>query len=492
MKVLLVNPKNTVTFWSFKYALPFVSKKAACPPLGLLTVAALLPRDWNIRLVDMNVEQLRDRDLESADLVMIGGMIVQKASALDVLERCRRLKVKVMAGGPLFTDSPEEFLPLVDHLILNEAEMTLPLFLEDWCRGRPGKVYRSDSFPDLSLTPVPRWDLVKIKNYQTLMVQCSRGCPFNCEFCNITSLFGRRPRVKRARQLLGELEAIYDLGWRGQLFFVDDNFIGNKSEIKEILGQLAIWMEERSYPFAFTTEASINLADDDQLIDLMVRAGFDTVFVGLETPNEASLRECGKDQNCCRDLLGAVKKLQSAGIQVLGGYIVGFDNDDEGIFARQIKFIQESGVVAAMVGLLNAAPNTRLWRRLQAEDRLLVNTSGDNTDGTINFIPKMDLETLLEGYRRIVKTIYSPRFFYQRVSRFLEEYQPNRRKKLRGKEVRAFLKSIFFLGILGNGASQWYYWKMLFKSLIKHRKAFSEAMTLMVYGHHFRKVARGV
>lgn len=492
MNVLLINPQTTATFWSFKHALRFASGKAACPPLGLLTVAALLPKDWNLRLVDMNLDKLRDSDLEEADLVMLGAMIIQRDSAISVLKRCRKLGRKAVAGGPLFTGNPQEFTGLVDHLVLNEAEITLPRFLEDFAEGKPQKIYATDEFPDLSSTPLPRWDLVNPRDYQSLMVQYSRGCPFNCEFCDITNLFGRLPRVKEPEQLLREMEAIYKQGWRGQVFLVDDNFIGNKREVMKALRRLAAWTEERNHPFTFLTEASVNLADDDELIKLMVDCGFDSVFLGLETPNEESLLECGKQQNCRRNLTDAIRKIQRSGMQVLGGYIVGFDSDDESIFARQIKFIQESGVVTAMVGLLNAAPNTRLWKRLQAENRLLPGVTGDNTDGTINFIPRMDREVLLEGYRQIVRTIYSPRKYYQRVSTFLKEYQPRRKKGLTVREVKGFLKTIFFLGILGNGASQWYYWKMMIKAALFYRQSFAEAMTLMVYGHHFRKVARRV
>jgi radical SAM superfamily enzyme YgiQ (UPF0313 family) len=331
-----------------------------------------------------------------------------------------------------------------------------------------------------------------MEKYASMMIQFSRGCPFDCEFCDITSLYGRKARLKSADQFMGELEKIYDLGWRNNIFIVDDNFIGNKGKIKKILPRLIRWMKAHEYPFAFLTEASINMADDDELIKLMGEAGFDTVFIGLESPDEGSLKECSKVQNCGRDLIAAIKKIQAVGIQVLGGYIVGFDNDDEGIFSRQIKFIQESGVVTAMVGLLNAAPNTRLWHRLKAENRLQVSSSGDNTDGTINFIPRMDKEKLLEGYRKIVRTIYSPRYYYQRACKFLEQYQPQRKKRLKKNEVKAFVKSLFYLGVLGNGVSQWYFWKMLFKSATCYRKSFAEAMTIMVYGYHFRKVAKKV
>ncbi len=492
MKILLVHPEYPNTFWSFKHVLRFISKKAAFPPLGLLTVAGMLPRDWDLRLVDLNIERLRDLDIKWADYIMISGMLIQQKSVDQIIERCQRLNAKIIAGGPLFNSCPETYMEVIDHLILNEAELTLPPFLEDLQNGVAREVYRSDEFPCLSSTPLPRWDLIKIEKYAALMIQCSRGCPFDCEFCDITALFGRNPRLKETDQLIAELEVIYSLGWRDRVFIVDDNFIGHKQKIKAILPRMIAWMQEHNYPFLFMTEASINLADDDELIELMVQAGFDTVFIGLETPNDESLRECEKNQNCSRDMVAAIQKLQECGLQVLGGYIVGFDNDDESIFSRQINFIQESGVVTAMVGLLNALPNTKLWHRLKKDNRLVLDTSGDNTDGSINFIPKMDLNKLVEGYRQVVKTIYSPRHIYQRVSKFLERYQPRRKRRVHFYEIKAFLRSIFYLGILGNGRSQWYFWKMFAKSILFYRGAFSEAMTLMIYCHHFRKVAEKV
>jgi radical SAM superfamily enzyme YgiQ (UPF0313 family) len=488
----MVYPEYPTTFWSFDHVLKFISKRAAYPPLGLLTVAAMLPDDWDIRLVDMNVEKLRDSDFVRADYVMISAMLIQRDSVLNVLRRCKALGKKVIAGGPLFNSLTEEYYDLVDHLILNEAEVTLPRFLDDLETGNAKKIYHSDSFPALALSPLPRWDLINVRKYATLMIQYSRGCPFNCEFCDITALYGRKPRVKSTAQLIGEVEAIYNLGWRGNVFIVDDNFIGNKKKIKKTLPGLIEWMKAHQYPFTFFTELSIDLADDDVLIELMVEAGFDAAFIGLETPNEESLKECAKSQNQRRDMVASIQKLQAEGIQVFGGYIVGFDNDDERIFSRQIKFIQESGVVTAMVGLLNALPKTRLWQRLKEENRLHLSTSGDNTDGSINFIPKMDREKLISGYRQIVQTIYSPRVFYQRVCKFLDQYQPRRKRRLQGHEIKAFMKSILYLGIMGDGLSKWYYWKMLFRSLLFYRKQFPDAITLMVYGHHFRKVAEKV
>jgi radical SAM superfamily enzyme YgiQ (UPF0313 family) len=488
----MIYPEYPVTFWSFDYALKFISKKAAYPPLGLLTVAAMLPEDWDIRLIDMNIEKLKDRDIEWADYVMISAMLIQNQSVQNILKKCLHLGTKVIAGGPLFNSTPEKYYHLVDHLILGEAEFTLPLFLADLKDDNLKKIYSTNVFPELSLTPIPRWDLTKIEMYATLMIQYSRGCPFNCEFCDITALYGRRPRVKSADQFIGELEAIYEQGWSGCVFIVDDNFIGNKREIKKMLPRLIEWTQTHQYPFQFVTEASINLAEDDELIEMMGEAGFDMVFIGLETPNEKSLKECAKNQNCSLDMVVAIKKLQTAGIQVLGGYIVGFDNDDESIFSQQIKFIQDSGVVTAMVGLLNAMPKTRIWQRLKKENRLQLDTTGDNTDGTINFIPKMDKEKLINGYRKIIRTIYSHRYFYQRICRFLEQYQPRRKRNIKGYEIKAFLKSILYLGIIGNGLSQLYYWKTLSKSMISYRKSFPDAVALIVYGHHFRKVAKKI
>jgi len=492
VKVLLVYPKFPVTFWSFKYVLKYISKKAVYPPLGLLTVAAMLPCDWKLKLVDINVEKLRDRDLAWADMVMVSAMLIQQDSVDEVLERCRKLGKKIIAGGPLFTGMAERYQGLVDHLVLGEAEANLPPFLADLQEGRPGQVYHSREYPSLSLTPIPRWDLIDIDKYATLMIQYSRGCPFNCEFCDVTSLFGFTPRVKEPEALIAEMETIYNLGWRGNLFVVDDNFIGHKRTIKNLLGRLIPWMRQRSYPFDLFTEVSINVAEDDALIKLMVDAGFSSLFIGLETPNEDSLKECSKFQNCRLDIRAAVKKLQQAGFQVSGGYIVGFDSDDEGIFARQMKFIQETGVVTAMVGLLNALPNTRLWHRLKAEKRLADCSSGDNTDGNLNFVPRMDRNVLIHGYRKLLTNLYSPKHYYQRIIAFLEEYRPARKTRFNYNRIKAFLKSMIYMGVIGNGRTQWYYWKLFFTALTRYRKSFPEAMTMMVYGHHFRKLARKI
>jgi len=453
-----------------------------------MTIAALLPKEWNLRLVDLNVRKLKDADLRWADLAMITAMNIQKASVHEVLERCRDFGVRTVCGGPYFT--MEENLPdTIDHLVLNEAEETLPRFLKDLSRGEASTRYETTEWADLATTPIPRWDLIRMGNYATMSIQYSRGCPFDCEFCDITRLCGRRPRTKSTGQILAELERLYRLGWRRGVFFVDDNFIGNKKKLRsDLLPALADWMKSHSHPFTFNTQASIELADDAALMKAMVQAGFDTVFVGIETPNDQSLTECGKVQNRNRDLVTSVKMIQAAGLQVQGGFIVGFDHDPPGIFDSQIKFIQNSGIVTAMVGLLNVLPKTRLYQRLKGEKRLLDESSGDNTDLTINFIPRMDRAQLIEGYRRILKTIYSPRNYYERVKTFLKNYKPSPRGTFRidPSDIAAFLRSIISLGVLGKERFQ--YWKLMVWTLFRRPTLISEAVTLSIYGHHFRKI----
>ncbi len=487
--VLLVYPKHPDTFWSYKYALKFISKKASSPPLGLLTVAAMLPGNWEKRLIDMQVRPLEDKDLRWADYVFISAMCIQKQSAQQVISRCKARGVKTVGGGPLFTAMPEDF-PDVDHLVLNEAELTLPLFLEDLERGKAQRVYTSDRWADIEQTPIPQWEMVNKRNYASMNIQYSRGCPFNCEFCNITVLYGQTPRTKSTDQIIAELNHLYQTGWRGSLFFVDDNFIGNKAKLKKhLLPVMGDWMQKMDYPFALATEASINLADDPELMGLMVRAGFDTVFVGIETPNEASLVECNKFQNKDRDLMACVKTIQKSGLQVQGGFILGFDNDPPSIFDRLTGFIQDSGIVTAMVGLLNAPRGTPLYERLVREGRLLNDISGDHMDLSMNFIPKMNRELLLSGYQRILDTIYSPKCYYERIRRFLADYTPSQHKMFHFHliHVTAFARSVFVLGIAGKERFQ--YWKLLVWSLFKRPRLMPLAIGLAICGFHFRKVS---
>ncbi|MBM4030556.1 MAG: DUF4070 domain-containing protein [Planctomycetes bacterium] len=486
MKTLLLYPEFPDTFWSFKHALKFVRKRASLPPLGLLTVAAMLPREWEKRLVDLNVRRLRDRDIAWADLVFVSAMAVQRDAARRLIARCQRAGKRVVAGGPLFTAEPDQF-PEVDHLVLGEAETALPEFLADLGRGEPRRIYTAAQFPELHDTPTPLWELADLRRYATMSIQYSRGCPFNCDFCNVTALFGHRPRAKSAAQVLAELDALQAAGWRGNVFFVDDNLIGNKRRLKEELLPALIEWQQHHTPTAFFTEASINLADDGELMDMMVRAGFRTVFVGIETPDEVGLAACSKDQNKGRDLVADVKRIQRAGLEVQGGFIVGFDTDTPSIFERQIAFIQQSGIVTAMVGLLEALPGTRLFERLKREGRLRGTTSGDNVDGDTNIVPRMSLEALRDGYRRILRRIYSPKHYYARVKTFLREYRP---RKLKGRvtfgDLRALARSVVRLGIIGR--ERFHYWRLLAWTLLHRRHLLPVAVTLAIYGHHFRKV----
>ena len=487
IKALLVYPDYPDTFWSFKYALKFISRKATEPPMGLLTVAAMLPKEWEKRLVDMKVKPLKEKDLKWADIVFIGGMSIQKKSAKEVIARCKRLGVRTVAGGPLFTTESEEF-DGIDHLVLNEAEITLQPFLEDLKKGCAKPIYTSKEFPDLRNTPVPALELIDINDYATMDIQYSRGCPYNCEFCDIVQLFGRKVRTKSEEQIIAELDAIYARGWRNEVFFVDDNFIGNKKKLKsELLPAMVKWNENKRQPLIFAAQASINLADDEELMKLMIKAGFNSVFIGIETTNQESLMECNKTQNKNRDLVQSIKKIQEHGMMVKGGFIVGFDSDPPAIFDNLIEFIQKSLIVNAMVGLLNAPCGTRLYKRLSSEGRLLRNASGDNTDLSINFIPKMEYENLIIGYKKVIKGIYSPKPYYERVTKFIETYKPIYQKefRFRFKLIKPLFKSILFIGIVGKERVQ--YWKLFFWSLFKHPRLFHLAMTFGVYGFHFRK-----
>ncbi|MEW5871556.1 MAG: DUF4070 domain-containing protein [Chloroflexota bacterium] len=486
MKILLIYPEFPDTFWSFKHALKFIHKEASLPPLGLLTVAAMLPQAWEQRLVDLNTEKLTDRHLAWADYAFISAMEVQRASTQQAIVRCKAAGLKVVVGGPLFASQVEQFDD-VDHFILNEAEVTLPPFLKDLEQGCARRVYSSTAFADIRETPAPRWELANLKRYATMAIQFSRGCPYNCEFCNVTVLFGHRPRVKSPRQVIEELDTLYSLGWRGNVFFVDDNLIGNRKVLKEeLLPALIEWRKGKS-GMPFNTEVSINIADDEELLRLMAAAGFDTVFIGIETPNDESLAECGKKHNRQRDLIADVKRIQSHGLQVQGGFIIGFDSDTTSIFQQQIEFIQKSGIVTAMVGLLQAPIGTRLYERLAGEGRLRGTSTGDNVDGTTNIVPKMGLEALNKGYRAVVRYIYSPENYYARVKTFLRNYKPPEiRVPIDFSYLIAFFRSIVQLGIVERERLQ--YWKLFVWTLFRRPRLFPLAITFTIYGYHFRQV----
>ncbi|MDH3328150.1 MAG: DUF4070 domain-containing protein [Desulfobulbaceae bacterium] len=485
MRILLVYPEYPDTFWSFKYALKFVSKKAAFPPLGLLTVAALLPDRWDKKLIDLNVEDLQDDHLAWADIVFLGAMIVQSKSAHEIIRRCKAFGKKIVAGGPLFTTQHQKFTD-IDYFVLNEAEITLPQFLSDLAAGCPQSVYTAELKPDITATPIPLWSLIDTKNYATMPVQYSRGCPYNCEFCDIVIMNGRIPRTKTPEQMVGEFQALYDVGWRKSVFIVDDNFIGNKRKVKQLLPILARWQNDHKYPFTLLTEASVDLAGDEELMQLMSKANFFKVFVGIESPNTESLRECDKQQNTSSNLVESVNIIHRHGMQVMGGFIVGFDHDPENIFEMQIKFIQQVGIVTAMVGLLTALPQTRLWHRLKAEGRLLSDASGENTDGFLNFQPKMDKEQLLNGYRRLLDNLYSHKYYYQRINIFLKNYRPTAKARISREDLHALLRSTWQLGI--KSKARFRYWKLITKTLLLKRRAIPMAIELAIFGLHFEQI----
>lgn len=492
MNALLVYPRCPDTFWSFRHAMKFIGRKASFPPLGLLTVAAMLPQEWNKKLVDMNVRPLTDRDLAWADYVFLSAMTVQRESVVEVIQRCRRLGVKMVAGGPFFTSYAEEF-PEVDHLVLGEAELTLPPFLEDLQKSVARHLYTEKERPHLKGTPIPLWDLINLREYAAMNIQYSRGCPFDCEFCDITALFGRAPRTKELGQLIAELDALHVRGWRGAVFLVDDNFIGDRCKLKrEVLPALIDWMDRNGYPYYFYTEASIDLADDGELMELMVKAGFEEVFIGIETPHEEGLAETGKAPNRNRDLLASVKRIQRAGLQVHGGFIVGFDSDPPTIFERQIRFIQRSCIVTAMIGVLVALRGTRLYKRLEDEERLLGDSTGNNTATSLNFVPRMESELLIAGYKSVLEAIYSPRNYYQRVIGLLREYRPLHPGKfhIQPGYMGALLKSMMLLGVVGK--ERFYFWRLFFWSLLTRPRLFPLAITYAVYGYHFRRVSESI
>lgn len=489
MKILLVYPKYPDTFWSFKHALRFIFKRAAIPPLGLITVSAMFPKTWEKKLIDMNVSELKTRDLLWADFVFIGAMYIQKESVDKVIDRCLENHVKIVAGGPLFTQEHANY-PQIDHFILNEAEITFWPFLKDLEEGRKlQKIYQTEDFADMTTTPVPDYHLLTMKHYATMGLQITRGCPFACDFCEITSLLGHKVRMKENNQVLAELEALYKLNWRGTISVVDDNFIGSKKLVKEsLLPAMKKWMQEHDAPFVFTSQVSINLADDEELLNGMVDTGFISAFIGIETPDEVSLQDCNKLQNKNRDMLHSVRKIQKAGIDVSAGFIVGFDSDTSSVFERQIEFIQQSGIVSAMVGLLNAPKNTKLYNRLEGENRLTTEATGSNTDSSMNFIPAMDKHELLDGYHSIIRNIYAVKPYYKRLRQFLNNYKPDisKPRKLEFIRLISFLRSVIIIGIINRGRGE--YWKLFVWTLWKRPTLFMQAMTYTVYGYHYRTV----
>lgn len=488
-KALLVYPEMPPTYWSMRYALPFLGRKAAFPPLGLLTVAAMLPEEWSLRVLDMNVEPLTRQAILDADLVLASAMLVQRPSFEDLIGLCRASGRPLVAGGP-YPTSCRESISGVDHFILGEAEVNLPPFLEDLRNGHPRACYQDPGRPDITGTPPPRFDLVDRRDYACSAVQFSRGCPHHCEFCDIVELFGHQPRTKTSPQFLAELELLFQGGWRGSLFVVDDNFIGNRAQVRRLLPDLSRWQQQRRYPFSLFTEATLDLANDEELMEAMAQAGFNMVFVGIETPEPSTLQAVGKAHNCRVNLLESVEKIQRMGMEVSGGFILGFDGDPETIFDRQIRFIQQAAIPTAMVGLLTALPKTRLHTRLAKEGRMLGRSGGGNThELELNFVPKMDTRTLLEGYKRVLAEIYEPRRYFARCLDMLRRLRPAKHasRRVRLMEIHAFAYSLvrqtFSTYVL-------HYWLYLLRSLWSRPCASAEAVAMAIKGHHFFTITR--
>ena len=482
MKVLMVYPEFPDTFWSFKHALPFQGKRSAYPPLGLMTVSAMLPAHWQTRLVDMNVRQLKDSHLDWADIVFFSGMMVQGPSMQAQIARCKRRGLRTVVGGPI-TSAQSSAIAEADHVVEGEAEEIISELAADLERDSARRVYTRRQLPDLTQVPLPHLHLAELGRYSAMAVQYSRGCPFTCEFCDIIEIYGRRPRTKTPDQILAELDQVYRIGWRGSLFLVDDNFIGNKKNVRTLLPRLVEWQKNHKFPFALYTEASLNLAEDEELLRLMHEAHFTRVFLGIETPVEESLKETTKYQNLRKDLLASVRLIQSYGIEVMAGFIVGFDNDPLDVFERQVAFIREAAIPISMVGLLSALPSTQLWRRLKEEGRLLKESLGNNTLLDLNFIPKMDSEYLIEGYRRILATIYNPKEYFERVSSFLAHLGESAKAPVVFSDVMALARSLWKQGLRSNYRKE--YWKFLVQALRSHRNHFDKAITLAIMGHHF-------
>ncbi|HME92067.1 MAG TPA: B12-binding domain-containing radical SAM protein [Myxococcaceae bacterium] len=477
-----------MTYWGAEYTFPFTGKRAAYPPLGLITVAALLPKDCELRLVDLNIEPLPDDLLRWADLVLVGAMIVQSRSFHEVIARAKAAGKRVVAGGPYPTTSPEVCTD-ADYLVLGEAEDVLPSLFAQIRSGEAPRVTKGTR-PDPTRVPVARYDLLDRSAYVCMSVQFSRGCPFNCEFCDIIEIFGRIPRTKKPAQLLRELEAIRDTGYRGSLFLVDDNFIGNKRAALAAVREIGKWQRERSYPFDLFTEASVNLALETELLKVMVESGFSAVFLGIETPSPEGLKEAQKNQNLVLPLHDAVDVITRSGLEVMAGFIVGFDTDKSDAFERQREFIQSSPIPMAMVGLLTALPGTQLTHRLEREGRMQLRASGDQF-GTPNFRTHLDRRELVSGYGELLASLYQPEAFYERCRRVVEQrgHSAGRLRMPSLADLRALFLSIWRHGIIGPARAA--YWGLL-ASAIRRPHNFRRAVALAIVGEHLRRYTHEV
>ena len=492
MKVLLVYPRYPITYMGFQYSVPLAGAKASLPPLGLLTVAGMLPRAWARRLVDLNVTSLEDAALDWADVVFISAMTVQQESVNDVIARCRAKGKRIVAGGPHFYHYHADIAG-VDHFVLGEAEDVMDELCADLEAGRAKPIYRPNGFPDVSKSPVPEWSLIRLDDYDSMSLQFSRGCPFDCEFCDIIILNGRKPRVKPRAQVHAELQSLYDAGWRRNIFVADDNFYGNKKRCRELLQAIVEWRDAHKRPFVLATQASLNMADDPGLLDLMVRAGFAAVFIGLESVSPASLAECHKVQNLKRSMTRSLETIHAHGITVWGGFVIGFDSDTETIFDAQMDFIKESEIALATVSLLAAIPHTQLYDRLKAEGRLLGRFAGGIVDASgLNFVPRMDRRKLVAGYKRVVGHIYAPEGFYRRARATIARRIPPALSAFPcGKrELATFSRTLWHLGV--RDEARRYFWKLIGFAALKGPIAVGLAITLSLMGYHLRRLSRDI
>jgi radical SAM superfamily enzyme YgiQ (UPF0313 family) len=498
IKVLMVWPQFPPSFWSFAGMMQVLDEQALMPPLGLLTVAALCPKEWTIRLLDQQVEDVTDGDILWADLVMVSGMKVQRKGLEEILARARRLGRRTIVGGPYASGEPDVLLKLADHVVAGEPDEVFDEIARDFENGTAKRLYQIEEKPDLTKTPVPRFDLLKTEYYASMPVQFSRGCPFQCEFCDIVILYGRKPRAKRPEQIMAELDALLSLGWKKQVFIVDDNFIGNHKLALGLALELEKWQRAHGFPLAFYTEASMDLARRTALIEAMVRANFLYVFVGIESPSKEALVETKKLQNLSPDPVESVKMLQRSGLWVTGGFILGFDSDPEDIFEQQIRFIERAAIPWAMVNFLHAVPLTPLHDRMRKEGRLLAH-SVNSSDSTIsNFRTVLPAEVLVRGFQATIASIYDPTNFYARAWRSLQDWQsracqrPSQQPGLRGM-IRIVLRSFWHQGLKSSyKAAYWRFFLRLIARYAMNRPKLWLGFTILISGHHFIPYAQEV
>ncbi len=489
MRVLLIYPVFPPTFWSYDKILELVNRKVLLPPLGLITVAAILPQTWDFTLVDRNIRDITEQEWDEADLVIISAMIVQQNDFLNLIKTAKKRGKLVAVGGPYSTSLPQEAQNAgADFLILDEGEITLPMFLEALQRGETQGIFRTSEKPDITQTPIPRYDLLDLDAYDSMSVQFSRGCPFQCEFCDIIVLYGRKPRTKTPTQLLKELDYLYELGWRRSIFMVDDNFIGNKRNVKLLLNELKVWQAEHQYPFRFNTEASIDLAADPELMDLMVKCNFDAIFLGIETPDEDSLKLTKKFQNTRNSLFESVDQIMGAGLRPMAGFIIGFDGEKKGAGSRIIQFVEEAAIPTAMFGMLQALPHTALWNRLEQEGRLRNQAKKDiNQTTLLNFVPTRPIEEIAREYIETFWTLYEPERFLDRVYRcFLKLHPPQCKPPFKlpsWVDLKALGIIIFRQGF--KRRTRWKFWHHLFGILKHNPGVWEHYLMLCAHNEHF-------